>query len=309
MFGLNVDPAADHLDLALELAALADSAGLDLVAVQDHPYHRRHLDAWTLLTVLSARTHRVHVMPNVANLPLRGPQILAKAAASLQLVSGGRVELGIGAGAMWDAIEAYGGPRRSPGEAVDALEEALDVIRALWGAEGGDTVEGEHYRLAGARPGPVPDEPPRIWIGAYGPRMLALTGRRGDGWTPSAPYAPPDAIPRMQDRIDAAATEAGRDPRAVRRNYNLMGRLDPHADPEEGERTAGPVDHWVDVLCRYADELRFDTLLFWPLDGDEVDQARRFAEEVVPRVCERLGDDHPCVAGSVAAGDRPGGYL
>ncbi|MBW3578209.1 MAG: LLM class flavin-dependent oxidoreductase [Actinobacteria bacterium] len=310
MFGLNIDPSADRLELAFDLVAVAEAAGLDLVAVQDHPYHRRHLDTWTLLTVLASRTARVNVMPNVANLPLRGPQMLAKSAASLASLTGGRIELGIGAGSQWDAVAAYGGPRRSPGEAVDALEEALDVIEALWdGDRRSATVEGVHYRLDGARPGPVPGEPIRIWIGGYGPRMLRLVGRRADGWTASLSFAPPERIPDMQRTVDEAAQEAGREPAGVRRNYNVMGRLDPDADRQEGDRLSGPADHWVDVLCRYADELRFDTLVFWPLDGDEVDQARRFAGDVVPRVCERLGDQHPCVDGSEAARERPGGYL
>ncbi|MDP9023331.1 MAG: LLM class flavin-dependent oxidoreductase [Actinomycetota bacterium] len=310
MFGLNIDPSADRLDLAFDLVAVAEAAGLDIVAVQDHPYHRRHLDTWTLLTVLATRTARVHVMPNVANLPLRGPQVLAKSAASLAYLTGGRIELGIGAGAQWDAIAAYGGPRRGPGDAVDALDEALDVIEALWdGDRRSATVEGRYYRLDGARPGPVPNQPIPIWIGGYGPRMLRLVGRRADGWTVSSSSAPPERILDMQRTVDEAAQEAGRDPAGVGRNYNLMGRLDPDADRHEGERLSGPTDHWVDVLCRYAEELRFDTFLFWPLDGDEVDQARRFADDVVPRVCERLGDQHPCVDGSEAARERPGRYL
>lgn len=291
MFGLNIDPSEANRELAFELAGIADQAGLEIVAVQDHPYHRRHLDTWTLLTYLAASTSRVHVMPNVANLPLRTPALVAKAAASLAILSGGRIELGIGAGAQWDAIHAYGGPRRSPAEAVDAFDEAIQVIRALWDPEGSARFEGEHYRLDGARPGPLPDAPIRLWFGAYGNRMLELTGRHADGWSPSAPYAPPEVIPDMQRRVDAAAEEAGRDPADIRRNYNLMGRIDPESSPEEGEQIVGGTKHWIETLVRYVEELGFDTFVFWPLGDDEAEQARIYAHDVVPRVRELLGED------------------
>ena len=114
------------------LARTADELGLDLVSVQDHPYNATHLDTWTLLSVIAASTRSVRVFPNVANLPLRPPAVLARSAASLDVLSGGRVELGIGAGAFWDAIAAMDGPRRTPAESVEALAEAIDVIRALW---------------------------------------------------------------------------------------------------------------------------------------------------------------------------------
>lgn len=299
MFGLNIDPSVARRELAFELAGIADQSGLDVVAIQDHPYHRQHLDTWTLLTYLAASTSRVHLMPNVTNLPLRTPAMVAKSAATLAILSDGRLELGVGAGGMWDAIHAYGGPRRAPSESVDAFEEAVAVIRQLWDPDGSGRLDGEHYHLDGARPGPLPDAPIPLWFGSYGPRMLALTGRHADGWSPSMPYAPPEAIPDMQRRIDAAAEEAGRDPGDIRRNYNLMGRIDPGAGQEDEERIVGGTKHWIETLVRFAEELRLDTFVFWPLGGDEADQARSFAHDVVPRVRERLGE----------ATTQTGGYL
>ncbi|MEA2458480.1 MAG: hypothetical protein QOC95_1452, partial [Thermoleophilaceae bacterium] len=151
-FGVFITPSAADAGAVVDLAVLADASGLDLVTVQDHPYQTRFLDAWTLLSVIAARTSRVHVALNVLNLPLRPPAVVARAAASLDILSGGRVELGLGAGAFWDGIEAMGGPRRTPGQSVAALEEAIDVIRALWDVEQprAATVEGTYYRLAGA---------------------------------------------------------------------------------------------------------------------------------------------------------------
>ena len=122
LFGSFITPLADQAQAVLDLAALSESSGLDLVTIQDHPYQPAFLDTWTLLSVIAARTSRVRVVPNVANLPLRPPAVLARAAASLDILSGGRVELGLGTGAFWDAIEAMGGPRRTGGEAVTALD-------------------------------------------------------------------------------------------------------------------------------------------------------------------------------------------
>ncbi|HZC74471.1 MAG TPA: LLM class flavin-dependent oxidoreductase, partial [Gaiellaceae bacterium] len=135
LFGVFIPPLAEQSGAVLELAQLADAVGLDLVTVQDHPYQARFLDTWTLLSVIAARTSTVRVAPNVANLPLRAPVVLAKSVATLDLLSGGRAELGLGAGAFWEGIEAMGGRRLRPGESVEALEEAIDVIRALWAVD------------------------------------------------------------------------------------------------------------------------------------------------------------------------------
>src|SRR5204863_8426598 len=127
-FGVFVPPVAAQAGAVLELAQLADAVGLDYVTFQDHPYQARFLDAWTLLSVGAAQTANVRVAPNVANLPLRQLVVLARSVASLDVISGGRVELGLGAGAFWDAIAANGGARRPPRESVDALAEAGEVL-------------------------------------------------------------------------------------------------------------------------------------------------------------------------------------
>ncbi len=182
-FGSFLTPSAEDPAHVVDLAVVSERAGLDLVTIQDHPYQSRFLDTWTLLTWIAARTSTVTVSPNVANLPLRGPVILARSAASLDRLSGGRVELGLGSGAFWDAVAANGGPRRSAGQAVTALADAIAVIRALWSDEkGGAKVDGEYYSLSGAKRGPAPAHDLGIWVGAYGSRMLGLTGRLADGW-------------------------------------------------------------------------------------------------------------------------------
>ncbi len=280
-FGLSLVPAAADLDRIHEAARVADEAGLELIGIQDHPYQRRFLDTFSLIADLLARTDRIGVFPDVANLPLRQPAVMANAAASLDLMSGGRFELGLGAGGFWDGIAAMGGPRRSPGESVDALEEAIGVIRLCWSDEATVSFDGDHYRLDGYKPGPHPAHPIGIWLGAYKPRMLRLTGRLADGWIPSHGYMGPDAVAEAAERIDAAAREAGRDPAEVRRLYNVSGRI------TDGERSEGPLDgpveHWVETLARWVTELGLDTFVFWPSELER-QQVERFAAEVAPAV-------------------------
>lgn len=297
-FGVFPSPDAAEAQQTLQIAATADELGLDLVGIQDHPYLPDHLDAWTLLAVVAARTRQVRVFLDVADLPLRTPAVLAKATASLDRLTGGRVELGLGAGGFWDAIAAMGGPRRSPGEAVDALAEAVSVCRAMWSGQRSVRVEGRHYALAGTHPGPEPAHPIGIWLGAIGPRMLALTGRAADGWVPSSPYVPPERLADSQARIDDAAAAAGRDPAAVRRIYNVFGTID---DGGSGF-LQGPPAQWIDELTALAVEHGMDTFVFGPAT-DPLHQTRRFAEEVVPAVRAAVARERSLRHGPRAADD------
>src|ERR1700730_4404292 len=220
-FGWFLIPHSLNPHSALELAILADELGFDLIGVQDHPYQRRFFDTWTLLAAMAMRTERISVFPDVANLPLRPPAVLAKAAASLDVLSGGRLELGLGAGGFWDAIKAMGGPAHTPAESVQALEEAIRVIRLMWSGERGIHFDGKFYQLAGVHSGPVPAHSIGIWLGAYKPRMLALVGRLADGWVPSLGGLKPQDMPAANARIDDAAAAAGRKPSAIRRILNV----------------------------------------------------------------------------------------
>lgn len=218
-FGIFVPPEAARAQSLLRLARRADEAGLEVFAVQDHPYQPAFLDTWTLLSYVAAVTRKLTLVPAVANLPLRPPAVLARSAASLDILSGGRVELGLGAGAFWDAIAAMGGPRRSPGQALAALGEAIGVVRALWNTEERHQIDGEFYALHGAKPGPPPAHSIGIWLGVYGPRALRMTGELADGWLGGFSYAPPDALAGLMAAIDAGARGAGRVPALIRRAY------------------------------------------------------------------------------------------
>ena len=298
-FGIFPSPAADRLPHILELAQLADVLGLDVVSVQDHPYQGRFADTWTLLTAIGVRTNQVKVSPNVANLPLRQPVVLAKSAATLDLLTGGRVELGLGAGAFWDAIVAAGGQRRTPKEAVDALTEAIAVIRAVW--SGGTVREaGEHYPVKGLHGGPVPAHDIPIWLGSYKPRMLRLTGAVADGWVPSMGYADPPDLPALAAILDEAALEAGRDPVQVRRIYNVNGSFGRGSGFLQGS-----ADQWAEDLAGLTMETGMSTYI---LGTDDEDVVRRFAEEVAPATRDLVARERErqAVAGSVrtSVGDR-----
>jgi alkanesulfonate monooxygenase SsuD/methylene tetrahydromethanopterin reductase-like flavin-dependent oxidoreductase (luciferase family) len=284
LFGIFPTPNAEDRDQILEQVLTAEREGLDLVGIQDHPYQRRFLDTWSLIAFLAARTERIRFFPDVANLPLRQPAVMAKAAATIDLLSDGRFELGLGAGAFWEGIGAMGGPVRSGPESVDALEEAIDVIRAMWSDERSARVEGEHYRLDGVHPGPQPAHDIGIWLGAYGPRMVRLVGQKADGWIPSVPRLPLEDVAPRQRAIDEAARAAGRDPSAIRRIANVNGLV---TDAPASDFLDGPVDHWVETLVSMVRDHGFDGFVLWPKE-DQLGQTERFGREVVPAVRAEL---------------------
>jgi alkanesulfonate monooxygenase SsuD/methylene tetrahydromethanopterin reductase-like flavin-dependent oxidoreductase (luciferase family) len=225
-FGSFITPLAEDPARTVGLALASESAGLDLVAFQDHPYQRRFLDAWTLMSWVGARTSRIRISADVHNLPLRPPAMLARAAASLDLLTGGRIALALGAGGFPQPAVAMGAPERTPAESGEALAEAIVVIRELLDtdATGGVFLDGPHYPIRGAKRGPAPVQRPiPIWLGVLKPKGLRLVGRAADGWLPSfgrleGGVAGLDA---GNARIDEAALAAGRRPRDIRRLLNV----------------------------------------------------------------------------------------
>lgn len=276
-FGVFPVPEAERIDDIRAQVAAAERAGLDLVGIQDHPYQRRYLDTLALIASLAASSSRIRFFTDVVSLPLRPAPVLAKTAASIDILSGGRFELGLGAGAFWDAIEAYGGERRSPGDAIRALEETIDVCRLLWSDEKTARYDGVHHSLAGAKPGPQPAHSIEIWLGVFGPKALGLLGRKADGWLPSLPGMPVEELNPRHEAIDAAAVAAGRDPAAIRRLANVNGVI---TDGESGGFLRGPEDQWIDELTSLALNHGIDTFILWS-EGEPVRQAEIFAEIAV----------------------------
>lgn len=289
-FGFFLDPSTDNPARTIEIAQILDELGYDLIGIQDHPYQQRHFDTFALMAYILGATERIRVFPDVANLPLRLPTVMAKYAASLDQLSGGRFELGLGAGGFWGPIEAMGGPNRSPGEALAALREAVEIIRAYWS---GQTLRyrGEHYRAVGARPGPLPAHDMQLWLGVVGPRAARLTGELADGWVPSMPYVPPARAAELNAIIDEGARSAGRDPAEIRRIYNVGGDVAPiiesGGDPDD-KQIVGPRDHWVEVLTRLATEYGFSTFILWGVPT--APKLRMFIEEIAPAVKERVAE-------------------
>jgi alkanesulfonate monooxygenase SsuD/methylene tetrahydromethanopterin reductase-like flavin-dependent oxidoreductase (luciferase family) len=283
-FGLSLDPdAARHRESA-RLAQAADEAGLDYLAVQDHPYQPGHLDTWTWLTHLAGQTQRIVFLPDVADLQLRPPAMLAKAATTFSRLHGGRLALGVGGGAFADGIAAMGGTRRSNAQMVTYTAEALQVLRP---SLAGDAVQfvGEEHVVQGYQAGPAPAAPVPIWLGAQGPRMLGVAGRAADGWiSPLNIYVRPDEVPAKRQIIDQAARAAGRDPSAIRRVYNVIGLI---GAARGVPGLSGGVEFWAETLADWSERLGFDTFIFWPAAAPRA-QLELFAYEVVPAVRARI---------------------
>lgn len=287
----NADPQGP-----VELARLSEELGYDVVLFQDHPYQPRFHETWTLLSWVAARTTRIRIGASVLNVPMRPASVLARAAASLDLMSGGRLVLGLGAGHFWDAMEALGVPRLEPGESVDALAEAIDVVRGLWAAgEPPLTVDGTHHRVTGTPRGPAPAHDVPIWVGGGRPRMLRLVGERADGWVVPGGPAGTAALSAGNARIDEAAEAAGRDPREIRRVLNVSGRF---TTASQGFLT-GPAERWVDDLLPLVVDDAVGTVV---LASDDADTLRRFAGDVVPALREAVAKeraDRGTVVGTV----------
>ena len=274
-FGISVTPYAEAYPQIVEQVLTAERGGFELLGIQDHPYQRRFLDTFSLIADLLARTSQLRFFPDVASLPMRPPTMLSKAAASLDVMSGGRFELGLGAGNFWDAVAGMGGPRRAPGERGAALEEAIDLIRAALdvGAERGVVRgAGPFYPIAGYPAGPPTAHRVEIWIGAMAPRALELIGRKADGWIPAGGVSRIAEFAALSARIDDAAHGAGRDPRLVRRIVNVMTDVTPET-----------VDRWIDQLSTWAMDPGVDAFVFWPPDAGTVG-IERLAAEVIPAV-------------------------
>ncbi|KON73705.1 LLM class flavin-dependent oxidoreductase [Cellulosimicrobium cellulans] len=293
-FGSFVTPAAAAPHQAVALAQLSEEVGLDLVTFQDHPYQAAFLDTWTLMSWVAARTERIRIAGNVLNLPLRPPAVLARAVASLDRLSGGRVELGLGAGGFWDPIVAMGGERLTPGESVDALSEGIDVVRGLWDTSTRDRLVagGARHHVDGAKRGPAPAHDVEIWVGALKPRMLRLVGAKADGWLPSLAYLQSfEALATGNATIDAAAQDAGRDPRAVRRLLNVGGRF---TDGGAGFLQGSP-RQWAEQVAEVTLEHGVST---WIVAGDDPTTLAVVGQEVAPAARELV---------AAARGTAPGG--
>jgi alkanesulfonate monooxygenase SsuD/methylene tetrahydromethanopterin reductase-like flavin-dependent oxidoreductase (luciferase family) len=283
LIGLNVPPtiADDPVRLALD----AERLGFDFVSANDHLHGPapRH-ETWTLLAWIAAVTSRLLVASRVLAVPYRNPAVLAKMAETLDRLSGGRLVLGLGAGAAEAEFAAFGIPTAPLGSRLTGLEEAIAIARGLW-ADSPFSFEGAHHSTRAAVVEPKPGRPIPIWIGTHGPRGLELVGRAGDGWIASIELAPPDVVPGMVERIARAAEAADRELGRIQRVYNVTVSLDPHqvADADHPYLLAGTAGAVAEQLAEFA-SLGFNALNLIVAGRDLPGQVEQLGEEVLPAI-------------------------
>jgi alkanesulfonate monooxygenase SsuD/methylene tetrahydromethanopterin reductase-like flavin-dependent oxidoreductase (luciferase family) len=199
------------------------------------------LEAWTLLAALAAQTSRLRLGVLVTSNRLRSPTLLAKMAATVDVIAGGRLIFGIGAGGSGVAIEhnpavrefaAYGVPLVPPGQAVRDLGQSLDIIKRMWTSAEPFDFAGPTIQLTGAvcEPKPVQRPHPPVMIGGQGERLLRVVAEHADIWTYPGP---PDATFRQRDQVLRQHCAAiGRDPASITRSMQIIVRCgEPDAVP------------------------------------------------------------------------------
>ena len=268
-----------------DLAREAEALGYDLVSVSDHPAGTAPTnETWTLLAFAAAATSRIGLATRVLGVPFRPPAMVAKMAETLDRLSGGRLVLGLGAGASDAEIREFGLPVPTPAEKLAGLAEAVSIIRGLW-TESAFTFDGTRYRTDAADLSPKPARRIPIWLGTFGPRALELTGRVADGWIPSLGYVPAERMPALRAAVLAAAERAGRSPDAITCALNLEVHLDNAMTPSDG-LVAGSADAVAERLAQLV-SLGFTTLNLKvpaPGDAERAEQVERIATEVLPMV-------------------------
>ena len=225
-FGLKLSQNAT-IDELRALWRLADEAGFDSCWVMDHfatlgPREDGPIfETWTMLAAMAQLTTRTRIGCAVVGNTYRHPAVLAKMAVTVDHLSHGRLEFGLGAGWAENEHEMLGLEFGSKNDRADRLEESVQVIRALW-TQPRTTFEGQHYRLheAVAEPKPVQQPYPPIWIGGSGPkRTLRITAQYADVW--NAAGGSPEAVAASSAILDQHCADVGRDPAQIRRSVQV----------------------------------------------------------------------------------------
>ncbi|WP_182898099.1 LLM class flavin-dependent oxidoreductase [Microbispora sp. H10830] len=293
VFGFGAHSGIEDIPELLRMVQQADRDGLDIFTLSDHPYLGGRVDAYAALGFILGRTQHIAGFANVTNLPTRPAPMLARMVTSLSALSGGRVVLGMGAGGLWDRIADMGVPHLSPGDAVDAFEEAIVLVKLLSGGGPPVTYQGKHYQVNQIEPAPVPAPP--VWTGSVGRKSLAATGRVADGWIPG------HAADWLSERyrtsrpvIDEAAASVGRDPREIRTVFNFPGRITdrplPATRDSEGRWIGGSVGQWVEELTGAVLEHGASGFTLFSADHGAPGRTllARWAQGVVPAVREAI---------------------
>jgi probable F420-dependent oxidoreductase len=234
-FSLPQDRAPISFRRAAEVAIDAERLGFDSVWVSDHFFYSfarygepeplfGSLEPVTTLAGLAALTERVRLGTLVLGSPFRHPALLAKTVATLDSLSDGRIDLGVGAGWLEDEFTAFGYPYGTVGDRFASLQETLQVLEALLGGEeASGTFGGVELKSARLLPPPVQRPRPPVWVGGKGgPRLLRLAARHADGWNLVWRITPEAYAEKVAD-VAAACEAEGRDPATFRRSIGLYG--------------------------------------------------------------------------------------
>ena len=297
LFGLNLSTSADIGADPVADAVEAERLGFDFISANDHPNGAAPThELWTLLCWVAAKTSRLKIASRVMGVPYRNPAMVAKMAATLGELSGGRLILGLGGGSSDEGIAAFGVEPITPKTKIDGLEDALRIVRGLW-TEPGFTYRGAIHWVSAADVEPKPSRRIPIWLGTFGPRGLELAGRFADGWIPSLGMAPPERARVMRQLVLEAAFAAGRHPAEITCIYNVEIRIGARVtDPSV---VSGSADEVTQRLLRLI-ELGFTSMNFIPVGPDAVEQREHLARDLLPplraaasEVCQSLLSGRP----------------
>jgi F420-dependent oxidoreductase-like protein len=305
-FGLHIGQQNIAMNELRQLWRWADTAGFDWVDVWDHFYEAPPVDgngscfeATTCMAAMACETSNVRIGVLVLGMGYRHPAVLANALCTIDHLSGGRLEIGLGAGWHEPEYRAYGIPFPPIKERLDLLEEGLQVVRLLTTRDRSDFA-GRFFRLENAACNPKPLQSyPRIWVGGNGEkRTLRIAARHADGW--NTPYTSPEEFARLSGVLDHWCEVERRDPASIERNANLSFHMAASANDlgraeEQYRATWGPAaelmrsrgvviglpSQAMDLVGRYRDAgaARVNIALRPPLDWDAL---RAWTAEVIP---------------------------
>lgn len=257
-----------------------EGLGFDSLWLPDHFFptagrDKPMFEAWTLLSGLALGTRRARIGILVSSNTFRHPALLAKQAVTVDHMSEGRLELGIGAGWFAEEHEVFGLDFPETKELVDRYAEAVQLIDRYL-THDHSSFEGGHYRLDGAynRPAPVQQPRPPLVMGAHGPRMLKLVARYADSWNS---FAPPDELTRRNDQLTTYCEEIGRDPASIKRSMFYGVNQSPEDDPWAS------ADAFEDYIGRYAEAGMQEFILQLP-KPERFDIVERIASDILPRL-------------------------
>ncbi len=272
----------------LERWKFIESLGFDTVWVADHfvdPYEPESpwFEGWTLLAALASQTKSIRIGTLVSSIPLRNPAMLARQALTVDHISNGRLELGLGAGVPWDPVHSMIGiDNWSPRERTARFREVVEIVDHCL-RNRVTTYEGRYYQLKGAIMTPSPIQLPRppITIGAMGPSMLKITARYADTWNsvPGESRSPLDKLESTRQRnelLDKYCRDIDRNPETLRRSVLVFG--------SEAETVFDSTNNFVTTVKSYRDAGITDFIFYYPFKREQIPIFEQIARKVIPKL-------------------------